>query len=175
MFNVWWKGQMTNKMSEEKEDKLTNRDLKILRHLAKFTQFYELEDYAHDWVLFHKTIKEWYNYMSKHYDDLNSEQCEAAMTYFFTRADKYRQRLKQDPEPNVSSNNRRAMNFIDESNLEIQYFDDYAEVQNNKSSSDDRGKFGRMLFKQSYIADKYQSYAWSCSSNATNNFQAKLL
>lgn len=143
----------------------------VINHISRLAQFYVLGDYAHDWVLFHKSLKDWPNFMERYYDKLDDEQQEAAMTYFLLRMNVYYKRIKDRVLPALikNSNNEKLLNFIRESQDEIKLFEDYENAQ-LQEDRDVIVKFGKKLINQILIADKYQTYAWQQNNSATKDF-----
>lgn len=165
-------------MSKKMNDMASDDDFKeidealsktVAEHISQLAQFYAFADYAHDWELFHKSLKDWSNFMSRHYDELNEDQQSAAQVYFLTRINIYYSRLKDDVLPKLSLNNHKMLTFVKESKQEIMLFAKYNAAQltqNSKLSA----SCGSQLLNQVVVCDKYQTYAWQQTNNATTDF-----
>lgn len=141
----------------------------VAKHISQLAQFYAFTDYSHDWVLFHKSLKDWANFMSHHYDELDEDQRSAAQVYFWTRINIYYSRVKDAVLPKLSLNNHKLLAFVKESKREIMLFEKYNAAQltqNSKLSA----SCGSQLLNQVAICDEYQTYAWQQTNNATTGF-----
>lgn len=141
----------------------------VAKHISQLAQFYAFADYAHDWVLFHKSLKDWSNFMSRHYDELDEDQQSAVQAYFWTRINIYYSRVKDDVLPKLSLNNHKLLAFVEESKQEIMLFAKYNNAQLTQNSKLN-ASCGSQLLNQVAVCDKYQTYAWQQTNNATTDF-----
>lgn len=128
-----------------------------------FNNFFVLGDFAHDWLLFHKSLHDLVVYFERNHENLNQSQRKVAYTYLYKRCLTYLQRLVRY---DYLYNNRndygnRAKKFIvmafTEADSTIKVFD--------KNTADMRS-----LERIVDSGNSFKSYASHLTNNATSVF-----
>ena len=142
------------------------------RMINTFRSFYDLGDFAHDWVLMHNSVKDYFHYFLTNHKQLSRDQIKVAQLELLSRIIRYVRRCDGYSslyDRVMAGSNNRTKSFINDSMAEVTLVDHYIESLRNRDDKQQRLYLGELQRKLSDL-DKYRSYVVKLTNNATAIF-----